>query len=221
VNLEQAGSVGGSQQAQTDNTKQFLASLQTLSDKVSDLQTKAATEALRTELANVKGELEKTQKALDPPKAKLLFSFMPYKTIKLDENNTTGEPVTETTLVTAADGSIHVDFTVMNLTEADAVDGEMTLQVCDACKFAKEPAEFQKLPGQDEQQRYKSFNRLLSKVVFTPLSADIIAPPGARSVAIAMYFRCRTCVREQQPSRAMIHIAARAVWALVVEVRNV
>jgi hypothetical protein len=47
------GQVTAAQQAQTDNTRQFLASLQTLSDKVSALQMKATTEALRTELANV------------------------------------------------------------------------------------------------------------------------------------------------------------------------
>jgi hypothetical protein len=202
------GQVSAAQQAQTDNTKQFLASLQTLSDRVSALQTKAATEALRTELANVKGELEKTQKALDPPKATLLFSFVPFKTTQLDNNSTTGEPVTETTVSPTADGTLHVDFTVMNLTDIDAVDGEMTLQICDVCKFAKEPAEFKKLPGQDERQRYKSFDRILSKVAFYTLSAEIIAPLGSRDVTIGMYFRCRTCVRQEEPSRAIIHIAA-------------
>lgn len=202
------GQVAAAQEAQTENTRQFLASLQTLSDKVSALQTNAATEALRTELASVKGDLEKTQKALDPPKAKLLFSFVPYRTIRLDENKNTGEPVTETTLAPASDGSLHVDFTVMNLTNVDAIDGEMTLQICDVCKFAKEPAEFKKLPGQDERQRDKTFDRILSMVAFYTLSAEIIAPPGSRDVAIGMHFRCRTCVREQELSRAMIHVAA-------------
>ena len=202
------GQVMSAQQAQANNTKQFLASLQTLSDKVSALQTKATTEALRTELANVKGELEKTQKALDPPKATLLFSFFPFKTVRLDADNTTGEPVTDITLTPAADGILHVDFTVMNLTDVDALDGEMTLQICDTCKYAKEPVEFKKLPGQDERQRDKTFERILSKVVFYTLSAEIIAPPGSRDVAIGMYFRCRTCIRQPGPSRAMIHIAA-------------
>jgi hypothetical protein len=71
------GQVAAAQQAQTDNTRQFLGSLQTLSDKVSALQTKIATEELQKQLAAVKSELEETRKALDPPKAELLFSFAP------------------------------------------------------------------------------------------------------------------------------------------------
>jgi GH24 family phage-related lysozyme (muramidase) len=47
-----------------ENTTQFLAALEKLSGKVSDLQTKVTTEALRTELAKVKTELQKTQEAL-------------------------------------------------------------------------------------------------------------------------------------------------------------
>ena len=31
-------------------------------------------------------------------------------------------------------------------------------------------------------------------------------PPGSRDVALGMYFRCNTCVRETEPSRIMAHI---------------
>src|ERR1035437_558917 len=203
---EAAARVDAAQTAQQNNTTQFLAHLGTLSDKLNDLQTKIATEPLREELASVKGELEKTQKALDPPKARLLFSFAPFKAVKLHDGSDTGEPVTETTLAPAADGSLHVEFTVLNVTDVDALDGEMTLQICDTCKFAKEPAELKTLPGQDDRQRDKTFDRILYKVALYTLSADIIAPPGSRDVAIGMYFRCKTCVRDLGPSRAMIHV---------------
>ena len=157
----------------------------------------------------MKTELKNTQEALNPPKATLQFSFAPFRTIHPDAENTTGEPVTEKTLTRSEDGSLYVEFTVMNLTDVDAIDGEMTLQICDDCKFAKEPSEFKQLPGQDDHQRDKTFDRILSKVAFYTMSADITVPPNIRDVPIGMYFRCRTCVRQSGPNRAMIHIAAR------------
>lgn len=106
----------------------------------------------------------------------------------------------------AADRSFHVDFTVLNMTNVDAIDGEMTLQICDDCKFAKEPPEFTKLAGQDDRQRNKKFARIHYQVEVYTLSADIIAPRGYREVELGMYIRCDTCVREKEPQRIMVHL---------------
>lgn len=198
-----AARVEAAQKAQQDNTEIFTKSFSALSTGLGDLKTKVTTEALQNKIVDLQSRLDK---AINPPQAKLAFSFAPLRTIRIDASHTTGEPITEKSLPLAADGSLHVDFTVVNLTDVDAIDGEMTLQICDVCKFAKEPAEFTKLPGQDDRQRHKTFNRIHSKVVFYTLSADIIAPPGSRDVALGMYFRCNTCVRDPGPSHIMVHV---------------
>jgi hypothetical protein len=197
------GQVTAAQQAQTENTKIFTKQFSDLSKELSDLKTKVTTKELQDKIVSLQARLDKT---LDPPRAKLIFSFAPIKVVRTDANQTTGEAITEKILPLATDGSFHVDFTVINLTDVDAIDGEMTLQICDACKFAKEPAEFMKLPGQDDRQRSKNFARIHYQVQFYTLSADIIAPPGARDVALGMNFRCNTCVREKAPSKIMVHL---------------
>ena len=198
------GQVTASQQAQTENTKIFTKQFSELSKELSDLKTKVTTKELQDKIVSLQARLDKT---LDPPRAKLAFSFAPIKVVKVDATHTTGEPVTEKTIPLSADGSVHVEFTILNLTNVDAMDGEMILQICDTCKFAKEPAEFTKLAGQDDRQRHKTFDRIHSMVQFYTLSADIIAPPGSRDIAVGMNFRCDTCVRDTEPSRIMVHVA--------------
>jgi hypothetical protein len=189
--------------AQQDNTAAFTKSFSALSTELGDLKTKLTTEDLQKKIVTFQAKLDK---ALNPLQAKLAFSFAPFKTVKVDDSHNSGEPVTEKTLSLSPDGNLHVDFTVLNLTDVDAIDGEMTLQICDVCKFAKEPAEFSKLAGQDERQRHKTFDRIHSKVAFYTLSADITVPAGSKDVALGMYFRCNTCVRDPDPVRIMAHL---------------
>ena len=198
------GQVVAAQQAQDDNTKQFLGSLQKLSDKVSALQTKVATEELRAELATVKGELQKTQAALaPPPKANLTFTFAPFTVPPLGQPFT---PVTSVTLPAEADGSVNVRFSVVNQTDVDAVDGALTLQICDQCKFAKEPAGFTKLEGQRDTKRHMAFRRIFAGVALHILTADVIAPANVENFTIGIKYRCRTCVLNKAGSRGIVHI---------------
>ena len=73
------GQVKAANEAQTQNTKVFLETLNRLSDKVRDLQTKVESEDLRKQLASVQSDLLKTQKALTPaPKATFALTFVPF-----------------------------------------------------------------------------------------------------------------------------------------------
>jgi len=49
-----------------------------------------------------------------------------------------------------SDGTIHVEFSIVNLTPVDAIDNVIDLRICDQCKYAKEPVGFVKLPGYGE-----------------------------------------------------------------------
>jgi hypothetical protein len=189
------GQVKAANDAQTQNTALFLTALDELSSKVNDLQTEVKTEALQKELAGVKAELESTQKALTPAKAALTFTFVPFTNPPLGQPFT---PATEATLPVKTDGSVHVEFSVLNLTDAAAVDGELELQICDQCTFAKEPAGFTRLEGEPSTRRFMTFNRILPAVAFRTLAADVIAPSSIQDFPIAINYRCRTCVLNRE-----------------------
>jgi hypothetical protein len=52
--------------------------------------------------------------------------------------------VTDKTLPLNYDGSVHVEFNIVNTTDTDAVDSEVNFQICDECRYAKEPEGLQK-----------------------------------------------------------------------------
>ena len=154
------GQAKAANEAQTQNTKVFLETLNRLSDKMRDLQTQVKTEELRKQLASVQKDLQKTQKALAPaPKASLVFSFFPFINPPVGKGQMA--PVTEKALHLTPDGTLHIEFTILNFTDVTALDGSINLDICDECKFAKEPPDFQRLSGQSDAQRYMPFNQLL------------------------------------------------------------
>jgi hypothetical protein len=177
---------------QEDNTKQFVDAFGKLSRKVGDLQTQVATEDLQKKLSNVQRELQQTQKALAPaPKAKLLFTFLPYDRGQLGVRF--GKPSTEVTLPVEQDGSVHVEFTVLNATRVEARDGEYDVIVCDVCSYAKEPEGFKKLAGRPERERYFGFARLGALADLPSTRIDVVVPKDVRIFEIGIMYRCATC----------------------------
>jgi hypothetical protein len=198
------GQVKAANDAQKENTKLFLGSFKKLSDELGNLRTQAKTEELQKKLATMEAELQKTQKALAPgPKAVLAFSFLPFI------NPSFGSPAhmapaMDVTLPVLADGSVHVEFTILNISDVDAVDGELTLEICTGCKFAKEPAGFRKLAGQSDRERVWVFQRILARTVLEIMTMDII-PPRSAWFLIGMAYRCRTCVLAEG-SKAVVRL---------------
>jgi len=179
---------------QKDNTATFLSQFQRLSGEVADLKTKVQTAALQKRLATVQGELEKTQKALAPaPKATLLFSFVPFSNPPLPQLSV---PSTDVTLPVRQDGSVHVQFALINNTAVDALDGDITLQICDHCRFAKEPAGFTTIPGERETQRYMTFDHIFHVSHTVTMDVDVTPLPDAPSFKMGVIYRCRTCVAD-------------------------
>jgi hypothetical protein len=176
-----------------------------LSDKLRELQTQVKTEELRKQLASVQSDLQKTQKALAPaPQATLAFSFFPFINPSVGKGQMAA--VTETALHLAPDGTVHIEFTILNLTDVSALDASITLYICVGCKFAKEPPDFQRLSGQSDVQRYMPFNQLLPKSYWRMLAIDIIPPAYAGSIDIGFSFRCRTCVLALESSSGTVHL---------------
>jgi hypothetical protein len=200
------GEVKAAHNAQKDNTQLFLESFKKLSAEVSNLQTQVKTEALQKKLATVESELQRTQKALAPgPKAVLVFSFFPFINPPAGSSAPV-VPVTDIKLPVLADGSVHVEFTVLNLSDVDALDGSITLQICDDCKFAKEPAGFRKLAGQSDTQRYMEFKRILTRVSLETMTVDVTVPPRFDRFLVGIVYRCRTCVVTEKVSTGTVHL---------------
>jgi len=125
---------------------QYQESFNVLSQKVADLQAKVKTEELQKQVRSLQADLNANTKALGPgPKAELTFTFAPFP--NLPQSMT---PVKDVNLPINADGSVHIDFNIVNLTDVDAVDVEVNVNICDGCKYAKDPEGLSKLPGLKE-----------------------------------------------------------------------
>jgi hypothetical protein len=190
--------------AQRDSTKLFINSFNALHQEVSDLQTQVKTDALQKKadalqkkLTSVQDDLEATQKALAPgPKATLAFTFWPFNNPPLPQRVALS---TDARFPKNDDGSYHIEFTVVNLTDVDALEGEFTLMICDLCKFAKEPLGFSKLPGQKDTERYQKFDRILPVTALAVMTADVTAP-DIPVFNVGIQYRCRTCVISREAS---------------------
>lgn len=109
----------------------------------------------------------------------------------------------------ATDGTVHVVFNLVNLTKVDALGVEVVIQICDECKYAKEPDGLTKLPGQKETERYVLLNDLHAIQAYKDISLDILPPSTAGRFQIAFSYRCSTCILQMEPSQAYVHIAGR------------
>jgi hypothetical protein len=201
--LKQA--VDSATQSQESNTHQFVDSFGKLSQKVSDLQTEVRTEALQKKLATVQLELQNTQKALAPPKAKLLFTFLPYDVGVLGQKGVV--PNTDVTLPRNL-GIVHVEFTVLNPTEVEAENGQITVIICQECRYAREPDGFTKLDDRPDYERYVPFSVIRAKGQYQTLRLDLFVPLQLKHVPVGVNYRCHNCdiVRSNDGLFGMVHI---------------
>jgi hypothetical protein len=204
LNRNLQGQAKAANDAQKENTALFLKSFDALNQQVGDLKAQVKTEALQKELAAVQADLVATQKALAPgPKAVLAFSFWPFYNPAPPQSPSVAK---QARFPTNDDGSYHVEFTVVNPTDVDAVDGEITLRICDACKFAKEPPGFSKLDGQSDTERNDPFVRILARSHIPTMTADILAPKNGNFV-VGISYRCHTCVVSSEASLGTVLVS--------------
>lgn len=198
------GKVDAAKDALEGNTKLFLGSMQKTQDEISDLKTQVRTEDLQKRLASVQSELQNTQKALAPgPKAELTFTFVPWT------NPAMGEPIhpaTETLLPAEPNGSVHVEFTVLNITPVEAENVSLNVQICDQCTYASEPEGMNKIPGMSDTLRELTLSRLPAMGAFKTISLDIMVPPGIRKFMVGFTYRCTTCVLPRAASQGVVNI---------------
>ncbi len=199
------GKVDAANQAQKDNPVLFLNQFKALSGEVSDLKTQVRTEALQKKLDTVQTELVNTQKAMAPgPKAKLAFIFWPFLNPPLSSGLPV--PVTDTNLPVSSDGSVHVEFSILNLTSVDAVNVTLNLVVCNECKFAREVEGFTKLAGQLDTQRFINLPQIHALECLRTIEVDIIVPVTLSTFQIGLMYRCHSCVLPTEVTKGTVHV---------------
>jgi len=192
ANAAQTAKLQGAVENQTKNNQvqyeRNQAELGKIQGQLTDIKTEFATEELRKKITTLEGQLDKS---LAPaPKASLQLTFFPTG----PATEGVPAPVTDTILPVGDDGIVHIEFMVINSTSVDAVDGGYNVQVCDVCKFAKEPSGFSRVPGSRETERNALFQRLLAKSVSEMRSVDVNVPVAFHEFEIAFTYRCHTCV---------------------------
>ena len=175
--------------------------LHNIGGQLIELKTQVATEELRKKITALQDQLAKS---LAPaPKASLTFSFYP---IGVSGDNTS-VPVTDVILPVASDGTVRVDFVIINMTSIDALEGDINLQICDDCKFAKPPDGFSRLAGQSDREMNMPFQHVLAKSMLPERSVDIVAPPAKYSnFWMGINYRCRTCVIDTAVSHGLVRL---------------
>jgi hypothetical protein len=198
------GKADAANSAQVANTLLYIGSFQRLNAELGELKTQVKTDALQKKLTSVTAELEATRRALLPgPKATLAFTFWPFYNPPPPQQAILA---TQARFPTNDDGSYHVEFSVVNLTDVDALDGEITLQICDQCKFAKEPVGFKKLEGQSDTERNQVFLRVLARTQLPKMTADIMAPENM-NFTLGIIYRCRTCIVSSEANLATVLVS--------------
>lgn len=83
-----------------------------------------------------------------------------------------------------------------NNTEVGADQGYLALIICDACKYAKEPADFFHPPDSPETQRNRDFPTFYPETVASEIALDISIPESVPWLQIGMVYHCKNCLNE-------------------------
>lgn len=175
-----------------ENTTRSVISEQNakLLDKVIQLETRVLTEELQQELNRTREELERTQAALKPPKANLLFSII----TEGERDFPTPEPRKEISLPVVND-TLVVKFVLKNVSDVYATDIRIWVQLCEYCEFLEEPERFKHLDLQARQVRHRTLKGLPEKTGLSPPIELKIKPPPPPIEGIGINFsvKCPEC----------------------------
>jgi hypothetical protein len=150
-------------------------------------------DTVKKSTSSLSESIGKVGKPEPPQLAKLRF------TLWTDATNSEQFPlVTETTLQ-VHEGSVAVEFTIQNIADVSAEDGELWIRICGDCRFAKEPEGFNHFKGAPEQDRHKAFQRMLPGIALEKMTAEIVPPPIGNRFEVDLFYGCKNCVVATKP----------------------
>jgi hypothetical protein len=173
----------------------------TLSQQISDLRAKVATDELRREVANLQGELERTQKSLIVPKAVLNGGVW--------ESNLHSD-LREATVTVVGDAPIPVKVSLANNSPVSALKIKWWIRICQGCRFHNEPTPLQHIGGAPEEERFGNFDALYTGSSLQPIEMEVDVPKQFAGLVIGMKYGCETCVPINDWTSVMVHIVRKA-----------
>jgi len=179
---QQIAELKAAQEANQKQSKEFFG---IILEEFGDLRSNVENEELQKKLDQATAALIANQKAMNPPKAKLRFTF--------EQPTGTRHAVRRVTLPVKND-VVHVKFSVINQSDVAALDGELSLRIPKSCEYASESPDFIKVDGALATDRSFSFSRLLPRMQFGSFGVDIKVPQRADSISIAVSPSCVNCV---------------------------
>jgi hypothetical protein len=150
--------------------------------------------------------IENEEKRKASAKAELSFTFFPFDN---PPSHLEAHLVQSKAFQIGADGSVHVEFMAVNLTDVNADNVDITVVMCKGCKFAKEPSGLGKLPGQSEDLRTLVVPNFHAWQTTPTISLDIVPPPLVSEFAVGFLYRCSSCVLTDQPVLGSVRILSR------------
>ena len=134
-----------------------------------------------------------------PLRANLRFAFWP---VAADEQ------LVDTVSKSIENGAVTVSFTAKNEGNAQADNGQIWIQICDACKFAEEPEGTTVPPGEPIIVRRKRFDILHMGSYFDGTTLKIVPPSGVPFFTIAFKYACERCpsIDNNHPQKLRINL---------------
>jgi hypothetical protein len=166
--------------------------VQGVKSEVQDVK-KDLQETVKNSTSSLSESIGKVGKPEPPQLAKLRF------TLWTDVMNSEQFPLIKEIALPVHEGSVAVEFTIQNIADASAEDGELWIRICRDCRFAKEPEGFNHFKGQTEQDRHKSFQRILPGIALEKMTAEIIPPPLSNRFEVDLFYGCKNCVAITKP----------------------
>jgi len=140
--------------------------------------------------------------------AKLQFSFF----VKGKDDF----PLTEEYFPREDDGSVNVRFWLKNISEDTTTGkGDIWIQVCKGCTYAKEPIGFSKMQDLDEHVRHARIEFINAGIHVEPTLLSVKPPAGESVFEIAFKYSCEICGKVDSWQKLTVH--TRSVSALRVE----
>jgi len=138
------------------------------------------------------------QRVPAPTKAKFKFSFWP---ISPDER------LIDIISKSVENGVVTVALTAKNVGNAQADNGQIWIQICDACKFAEEP-QGTTTPPDDPVVRRKRFDKLHMGSYFEGTTLKVIPPTGADHFTILLKYACEQCppIENKNPQKLRVNL---------------
>lgn len=184
--LEQ--SVEAERSSHERDTKQFLAALDRVYVRLSELKTDQHTVQLRQEILHLQEKLKTSDavaaQVVRAHSAKLGFGFY------TPDMNATPASTIQGRLV---DGYVPVDVSPYNHSEVSAVNGQIIFRICKGCKFAEEPKGSLRIEGAMDEERVFQFEVISTQGRLEPIRMKVIPTDLSRPFGLAFRYGCQTC----------------------------